>query len=146
VRGMGEPCASFPDFCDNCQFHVIYSIVLCFLSFMYFISKNFWFTIHMDSWFWRIIDRICLGWIQLGLHKRRLWYNFSSYVGRTELCIWMFVSRTEIRTLRYHAHHVIFLKRGIAQWCPLRIPLQIRILQTRDPKTCNSLKTPHSID
>jgi hypothetical protein len=26
---------------------------------MYFISKNFWFTIHVDSWFWRIIDRIC---------------------------------------------------------------------------------------
>jgi hypothetical protein len=26
---------------------------------MYFISKNLWFTIHVDSWFWRIIDRIC---------------------------------------------------------------------------------------
>jgi len=26
---------------------------------MYFISKNFWFTIHVDSWFWRIIDQIC---------------------------------------------------------------------------------------
>jgi len=23
------------------------------------ISKNFWFTIHVDSWFWRIIDPIC---------------------------------------------------------------------------------------
>jgi len=26
---------------------------------MYFISKNFRFTIHVDSWFWRIIDRVC---------------------------------------------------------------------------------------
>ena len=26
---------------------------------MYFISKNFWFTIHVDSWFWRIVDQIC---------------------------------------------------------------------------------------
>ena len=49
-------CASFPDFCDNRQFHVI---ILCYLSFMYFISKNFWFTIHVVSWFWRIIDQIC---------------------------------------------------------------------------------------
>ena len=24
VHGLGEPCASFPDFCNNCQFHVIY--------------------------------------------------------------------------------------------------------------------------
>ena len=32
---------------------------LCFLLLMYFISKNFWFTIHVDSWFWRIIDQIC---------------------------------------------------------------------------------------
>ncbi len=30
------------------------------LLLMYFISKNFWFTIHVDSWFRRIIDRICL--------------------------------------------------------------------------------------
>ncbi len=34
--------------------------------------------------FW---DRSTLSELQLGLHKRRLWYNFSSYVGRTELCI-----------------------------------------------------------
>jgi len=26
---------------------------------MSLISKIFWFTIHVDSWFWRIIDRIC---------------------------------------------------------------------------------------
>jgi len=25
--------------------------------------------------------------VQLGLHKRKLWYDFSSYVGRTELDI-----------------------------------------------------------
>jgi hypothetical protein len=25
--------------------------------------------------------------LQLGLHKRKLWYDFSSYVGRTELDI-----------------------------------------------------------
>ncbi len=30
---------------------------------MYFISKNFWFTIHVDSWFWRIIDRICWAFV-----------------------------------------------------------------------------------
>jgi len=28
--GLKEPCASFPDFCDNRQFHVIYS-TLCTL-------------------------------------------------------------------------------------------------------------------
>ena len=26
ARGLEEPCASFPDFCDNCQFHVIYCV------------------------------------------------------------------------------------------------------------------------
>jgi len=57
ARGLEEPCVSFPDFCENCQFHVIYCVSsrLC----IYFISKNFWFTIHVDSWFWRIIDWIC---------------------------------------------------------------------------------------
>ena len=84
--------------------------------------------------------------LQLGLHKRRLAYNFSSYVGSTKLCIWIFVSRTEIRTFRYRAHHGIFLKRGITRWCPLRIPLRVHFLQTRDPKTCDSLVTPYSID
>ena len=28
-----------------------------------------------------------IGEVQLGLHKRKLWYDFSSYVGRTELDI-----------------------------------------------------------
>ena len=51
--------------------------------------------------------------LQLGLHKWRLAYNFSSYVGRTELRIWIFVSRTEILNFRYRAHHDIFSKRGI---------------------------------
>ncbi len=46
ARGLEEHCVSFPDICDNRQFHVI-------------ISKNFWFTIHVDSWFWRKFDRIC---------------------------------------------------------------------------------------
>jgi hypothetical protein len=32
---------------------------LCLLLLMYFIPKNLWFTIHVDSWFWRIIDQIC---------------------------------------------------------------------------------------
>ena len=40
------------------QFHVIYCATLAYVLF----PKNFWFTIHVvDSWFWRIIDRIC--WI-----------------------------------------------------------------------------------
>ena len=26
ARGLEEPCASFPDFCNNCQFPVIYCI------------------------------------------------------------------------------------------------------------------------
>jgi hypothetical protein len=26
ARGLEEPCASFPDFCDNRQFHVIYCV------------------------------------------------------------------------------------------------------------------------
>jgi len=53
ARGLEEPCSSFPDFCNNRQFHVIYCVSsrLC--------TKNFWFTIHVDSWFWRIIDQIC---------------------------------------------------------------------------------------
>jgi hypothetical protein len=34
----------------------IYCVTLAYVLF----SKNFWFTIHIvDSWFWRIIDRIC---------------------------------------------------------------------------------------
>ena len=43
-------------------FAIIVSFMLftvCLLLLMYFFSKNFWFTIHMDSWFWRIIYRIC---------------------------------------------------------------------------------------
>jgi len=39
---------------------LIFEIIVSFMFFMmYFISKNFWFTIHVDSWFWRIIDQIC---------------------------------------------------------------------------------------
>ena len=26
ARGLEEPCASFPDFCDNHQFHIIYCV------------------------------------------------------------------------------------------------------------------------
>jgi hypothetical protein len=42
-------------------------------------------------------SHVCIGqkysYVQLGLHKRRLSYDFSFYVGRTELRIWIFVSR-----------------------------------------------------
>ena len=33
ARGLEEPCASFPDFCNNRQFHVIYCVSsgLCIL-------------------------------------------------------------------------------------------------------------------
>ena len=41
------------------QYFSVSCDLLCLLSFMYFISKNFWFPIHVDSWCWRIIDRIC---------------------------------------------------------------------------------------
>jgi hypothetical protein len=34
----------------------------------------------------------------LGLHKRKLWYDFNSYVGDTEVEILFFRARTEIRT------------------------------------------------
>jgi len=34
VRGLEEPCASFPDFCDNRQFHVITMFPL--ISVLYF--------------------------------------------------------------------------------------------------------------
>ena len=37
ARGLEER-ASFPDFCDNRQFHAIYCV---YSRFMYFISKNF---------------------------------------------------------------------------------------------------------
>ena len=56
-------------------------------------------------------------------------------------CLW-----TEIRTFHYGAHHEIFLKRDIARWWPLRSTLRVHFLQTRDPKTCDSLITPYSID
>ena len=51
----GTCCANYPDFFKNNQFHVIYCVTLSYVLFL----KNFWFTIHVDSWFWRIIDRIC---------------------------------------------------------------------------------------
>jgi len=31
ARGLEEPCASFPDFCNNRQFPVIYCVRLCTL-------------------------------------------------------------------------------------------------------------------
>jgi hypothetical protein len=31
ARGLEEPCVSFPDFCNNCQFPVIYCISSQFL-------------------------------------------------------------------------------------------------------------------
>ena len=36
ARGLEEPCASFPDFCDNRQFHVIYSAVFPLVYVLYF--------------------------------------------------------------------------------------------------------------
>ena len=53
--GLEEHNVRFPDFCVNCQFFVIYCVYFANVLF----SKNFWFTIHVDSWFWRIIDWIC---------------------------------------------------------------------------------------
>jgi len=38
-----------PDFCNNRHFHDNSTLF----------SNNFWFTIHVDSWFWRKFDRIC---------------------------------------------------------------------------------------
>ena len=32
ASGLEEPCASYPDFCDNCQFHVIYCVSSCFCT------------------------------------------------------------------------------------------------------------------
>jgi hypothetical protein len=52
----GGTCANYPNFFENHQFHVIYCFTLAYVLF----SKNFRFTIHVvDSWFWRMIDRIC---------------------------------------------------------------------------------------
>ncbi len=48
----GTYYASFPDFCNNRQFHVIYWVTLAYVLFW----KNFWFTIHV---FLRIIYRVC---------------------------------------------------------------------------------------
>jgi len=53
----GGTLCGFPDFVIIISFMLF--TLLCFLLFIYFISKNFWFTIHMNSWFWRIIDQIC---------------------------------------------------------------------------------------
>jgi len=36
AHGMEEPCAGFPDFCDNRQFHVIYSTVFPLVYVLYF--------------------------------------------------------------------------------------------------------------
>jgi len=36
VCGLGEPCASFPDFCDNRQFHVIYCVSSHLCTILYF--------------------------------------------------------------------------------------------------------------
>ena len=47
ARGSGGTCANYPDFCENHQFHVIYSTAL--LSYVYFLSKYFRFTIHANS-------------------------------------------------------------------------------------------------
>jgi hypothetical protein len=51
----GGTCANYPDFFEYHQFHIMYCVTLTDVLF----SKNFWFTIHVNSWFWRIIDRIC---------------------------------------------------------------------------------------
>ena len=56
ISRAGGTCANYPDFFENHKFHVIYCVTLAYVLF----SKNFWFTIHVvDSWFWKIIDRIC---------------------------------------------------------------------------------------
>ena len=43
ARGLEEPCLSFPDFCDNCQFHVIYCVSshLCTSLFRRFSDSRF---------------------------------------------------------------------------------------------------------
>jgi hypothetical protein len=47
ARGLEEPCASFPDFCDNHQFHIIYCVysrlckVLFFEEFLIHESHGF---------------------------------------------------------------------------------------------------------
>jgi len=54
ARGLEEPCASFPDFCDN-------RILLCFLSFMYVLYFEE-FLLHDSRGFmifWRKFDPIC---------------------------------------------------------------------------------------
>ena len=52
AHGLEEHSCYYPDFFENHQFHVIYCVTLAYVLF----SKK----IHIvDSWFWRIIDRIC---------------------------------------------------------------------------------------
>jgi len=54
ARGLEEPCASFPDFCDNCQFHVIYSTVFPLVYVLYFkeflIHDSRGFMILKNNW------------------------------------------------------------------------------------------------
>ncbi len=81
----------------------------------------------------------------VGFAQNKDTVRFCSYVGRTELDIWIFVSERKSE-LSYGAHHEIFFKRDIARWWPLCITLRVHFFETRDPKTCHRLETPHSID
>jgi hypothetical protein len=45
-----------PWFFEN---HCFMLYLLCYSRFYVFFLKNFWFTILVDSWFWRIVNRIC---------------------------------------------------------------------------------------
>jgi len=42
----GGTCTNYPDFFENHHFHILFTVLL---SLMYFFSKNFLFTIHVDS-------------------------------------------------------------------------------------------------
>ena len=50
ARGLEEPCASFPDFCDNCQFHVIYCVSSYFEEFLIHDSRSRGFMILKKIW------------------------------------------------------------------------------------------------
>jgi len=57
----------------------------------HFLLLKIWLSSHKTHCWLYYLAKLslhnCLIFIQLGLHKRKLWYDFSSYVGRTELDI-----------------------------------------------------------
>ena len=70
MRGLEEPCASFPDFCNNRQFHVIYSTVFPLVYVLYFEE----FLIHdscliyVDSWVCVCVSFIIVD-LQLAIYR-----------------------------------------------------------------------------